>query len=126
MDEVGEAELFENREGAGAAAAGLAVDERGLGLVEFAELGFEVAGHDVDVLSAFDVAVFKLVWGPHINDSDFAVGDDLGGFVGFDVFDGICGEHEGREEKEEGGEERFHGMGDFQVRPSSGLRRACG
>ena len=123
---MGEAEFFENRESAGAAAAGLAMDESGLGLVEFAELGFEVAGHDVDVLRALDVAVFEFFRRTHINDGDFAVGNDFGGFVGFDVFDGICREHEGREEKEEGGEESFHAMGDYEVRPSSGLRPACG
>ena len=94
---MGKAELFENREGAGAAAAGLAMDEGGLGLVEFAELGFEVAGHDVDVLCALDVAVFEFVGRTDINDGDFAVGDDLGGLFGFDVFDGVCGEHEGGE-----------------------------
>ena len=97
VDEVRETELFKNGEGSCAASASLAMDEGGLRFVEFGELGFEVLRHDVDVLRALDMTVFEFVRRAHINDGHFAVCNDLGGFVGFDVFGGVCSEHEGRE-----------------------------
>ena len=60
------------------------------------------------------MTVFELVWRANINDGGFAVGDDLGGFVGFHMFDGVCGEHKGGDKQEEGGEESFHENGEFQ------------
>ena len=107
VNQVLEAEFFEDFEGAHAASTSLAVDEGGLGFVELGELGLEVARHDIDVLRAFDVTVFELVGGAHIDDGDFAFGDDFGGFVGFNVFGWVSGECEGGNEEKEGEEEAF-------------------
>lgn len=120
MDEVLEAKFFKDWEGAHAAATGLAVNQRGLGFVEFGELRFEVGGHDVDVLGGFDVTVFELVGRADIDDDGFAFGDDFRGIVGFDVFGLVFSECEGGNEQEEGGEEGFHGMEGQEVNGQEG------
>lgn len=118
---MSEAEFLEDFERTHAAATGLAVDEGGLRFVELAKLGLEVAGHEVDVLGTFDVAVFELVRSAHIDDEGFAFGDDLAGFVGFDVLRLISGECEGGKEEQEGGEEVFHEVAEEQW-TSTGMR----
>jgi len=108
VDQVREAEFFEDFEGAHATATGLAVDEGGLGFVELGELGFKIGRHDVDVLGTLDVAVFELVSRADVDDGRFAFSDDLGSFDGFDMFGWVGGEGEGGNKQEES-EEVFHG-----------------
>jgi hypothetical protein len=86
------------------------VDEVGLRFVEFGGFDFEFGVvEEVDVLGAFDMAFGVFVGGADVEDDDVALGDEVGGFLGLDVFDFVSG-GEGSEEGEgeEGGDE-FHG-----------------
>ena len=92
MNHVGEAEFFEGGKGTRAAAAGLAVDQRGLVFVESSHLLFKVIAHDVDVFGSFDVAFLELVHRAHVHDDHIPLGDDFRGLGSLDVFGGIRGE----------------------------------
>jgi hypothetical protein len=90
--DVGEALGAEFGEGLAAATTASAVDEVGLGFIEFADLIGEGVVEVVDVYGFGDVAVFELILSADVQHHDFLIGfQQLGGGGGVHVFGLGCG-----------------------------------